>query len=289
MDGSVKRMRLGALCLAAVVAALSPLTPTLAHQQILVAPDSLPQGEMFEASGAPTHSTRAYLPLIMGVAASEDTCAPIPGASYQALTVPPPPSDRPAEAHADLNLALRGYSATSGYLGLVNINGGNDPSAPQLPGLFADRRTPSFRSLYRVYDWNWGCNCRGAPISSPAVTLARLNTSPGEIISLPSSGYQIGSGYQALLLYASAERLTVKYTRDDNVVQGYTLHMENLCVEPGLLSLYQLLNAAGRGALPALRGGQALGRAREDSIGVAIRDAGTFLDPRSRKDWWQGR
>jgi hypothetical protein len=41
--------------------------------------------------------------------------------------------------------------------------------------------------------------------------------------------------------------------------------------------------------LPALRGSQALGRARDASIGVAIRDTGSFMDPRSRKDWWQGR
>ena len=26
-----------------------------------------------------------------------------------------------------------------------------------------------------------------------------------------------------------------------------------------------------------------------DDLVVAIRDTGTFMDPRSRKDWWQGR
>jgi len=287
MNRCVTPPAVAALCLLAALAVLSPQ----ASAHWLPGTDYPTQGEVIDEAGeaAQAHGTRTYLPLISGGAAPADACAPIPGASYQALTVPPPPSDRPAEAHGDLNLALRGYSATSGYLGLVDINGGSDPAAPQLAGLFADRRTPSFQSVYRVNDWNWACNCRGAPISSPAVTLARLATTPGEIISLPASGYQIGSGYQALLLYASAERLTLKYTRDDNVVHGYTLHLENLCVEPGLLSLYQSLYAAGRSSLPALRGGQALGRAREAAIGVAIRDNGTFLDPRSRKDWWQGR
>ena len=218
-----------------------------------------------------------------------DGCAPIAGASYQALSVPPPPSDRPAEAHADLNLALRGYAPAAGFLGLVDYWGGSDPSAPQLPGLFADRRTAVFQSVFRVYDWNWGCNCRGALLTSPDITLARLATTPGETIHAPDSGYQIGDGFQVLVLYATSERLTLKYTREDNVVRGYTLHLEDLCVEPGLLALYRSLNAAGRGALPALRGGQALGRARDTGIGVAIRDAGRFLDPRSRKDWWQGR
>jgi len=49
------------------------------------------------------------------------------------------------------------------------------------------------------------------------------------------------------------------------------------------------LNDAGRGHLPALRAGQAFGRARGDEIGGVIRDNGAFMDPRSRKDWWQGR
>ena len=92
---------------------------------------------------APSRGPAAvYLPVIVSADAGGAACAAVPGASYQALTVPPPPSDRPAEAHADLNLALRGYSAASSYLGLVDINGGSDPAAPQLPGLFADRRTP---------------------------------------------------------------------------------------------------------------------------------------------------
>jgi hypothetical protein len=112
---------------------------------------------------------------------------------------------------------------------------------------------------------------------------------PEETIHVPESGYTIGSGYEVLVLYASRERITLKYTRNDNVVSGYTLHVENVCVEPTLLALYQAWNDAGRSQLPALRAGQAFGRARGDEIGVVIRDNGTSMDPRSRKDWWQGR
>ena len=72
-------------------------------------------------------------------------------------------------------------------------------------------------------------------------------------------------------------------------MRGYTIHIEGVCVEPRLLALYRLWNEAGRGELPALRGGQPFGRARGDEIGVAIRDAGTFMDPRSRRDWWRGK
>ena len=227
----------------------------------------------------------AYVPLI----ARFDPCATIPDESYDVLSVLPPPTDRPAEAHGDLNLALRGYELTEAYKGLVDYGGGTDPNAPQLPGLFADDRTPTFSNVYQVHHWDWGCNCRGPVITDPEVTLAGMEVTPGETIHVPGSGYDIGAGYQVLVLYASTGRITLKYTREDNVVWGYTLHVENVCVEPSLLALYETWNEEGRSHLPALRAGQAFGRARGGEIGVAIRDTGAFQDPRSRKDWWQGR
>jgi hypothetical protein len=230
-------------------------------------------------------SSYVYLPLVIRA----ESCQPIAGESYATLSVNPPPTDRPAEEHADLNLALRSYELSNAFKGLVDYSGGGDSSAPQLPGLFADNRTGVFNAVYQVYDWNWGCNCRGDLLTNWPVTLAGLEVTPGETIHVPDSSYAIGSGYEALVLYASTERITLKYTRDDNVVSGYTLHVENVCVEPGLLTLYQEANASGRGHLPALQPGQAFGRAQGSQIGMAIRDNGTFMDPRSRKDWWRGR
>ena len=89
-----------------------------------------------------------------------------------------------------------------------------------------------------------------------------------------------------MVLYADAERITLKYTREDSVVNGYTVHIENVCVDPALLNLYRSLDAAGRPQLPALHNGDILGTAAGDQIAVAINDYGTFMDPRSRKDWW---
>lgn len=229
---------------------------------------------------------RLSLPLVL---AQPVGCLPVGGPGFALLTVEPPPTDRPAEQHADLNLALRSYMVTDGYRGLVDYNGPADPLAPQLPGLFADHRTGTFAALYRVYDWDWSCNCRGGPLASPAVTLVDLATTSGETIHVPDSGYTIGSGYEVLVLYAADDRITLKYTRNDNVVSGFTLHLEHLCVDPDLLQLYRSANAAGRSQLPALRSGQAFGRAVGRAVGVAIRDSGTFMDPRSRKDWWKGR
>lgn len=231
-------------------------------------------------------ASRAVLPT---PTPTPDACQPIAGASYGSLTINGSPTDRPAAQHPDLNLSIRGWALTSGYQGLVYYSGNPDASAPQFPSLFADRRTPAFSSLFRVYDWDWATNTRGDLITSWPVTLLGMATRPGETIAVPSSGYDIGQGYTALVLYATDTRITLKYTREDNVVYGYTVHVENVCVDPNLRNLYNSLDAAGRRSLPALKGAQPFGRAKGSEIMVAIRDAGSFMDPRSRADWWQGR
>ncbi len=229
-----------------------------------------------------------FLPLVGNSAQhlGRSTCHTIPGASFASLQVLPPPSDRPAADHADLNLAKRGYEQVDAAKGLIWLDGPTDPLAPRLQGLFQPQRHPPVAATYQVYDWDWDCNCLGELLVEPEVTLTALETTPLETLHVPESGYSIGSGFEVLVLYASPDSITLKYTRTDNVVSGYTLHLENICVEESLLALYESLNAAGRSELPALVEGQAFGRARADAIHVAIRDTGQFMDPRSYKDWW---
>ena len=225
-----------------------------------------------------------YLPLVVKLPTG---CEPIPGVQYATLDPDGPATAQPAEQHPDLNLALRGYELSGAYRGLTDHSqGADDPRAPQLYTLFADHRVPAFPAVYQIYDWDWTCNCRGHLLTDRDVTLVGLAVVPGEVLYLPDSRYDIGEGYEALVLYATEDQITLKYTLDDNVVIGYTIHVENVCVEPSLLALYRTWNDAGRGELPALRGGQPFGRARASEIRVAIRDTGTFLDPRSRWDWW---
>jgi len=248
---------------------------------------ALPRGVLAE-NPTLTKTTVAYLPVINRQMAVANPCGPIPNESYGTLSVNPPSSDRPAEAHPDLNLGLRGYTFIGEARQLVDYGGSSDASAPQLAGLFANQRGPNFTATYRVYEWDWAGSRPGALVSNPPVTLVGLAASVGETLHVPSSGYTIGDGYEVLVLYVGADRITLKYTREDNVVQGYTLHVENICPEPRLLQLYNEMVSAGRQRLPALRAGQAFGRARGDQVGVAIRDHGSFMDPRSRKDWWRG-
>ena len=179
--------------------------------------------------------------------------------------------------------------AYTGDLWVVGVDGG----APQFPGMFADRRLPGFTSGHQVYQWNWDCGvdgCRAGAITSPPVTLLGLATRAGEPLYAPGRGAEIyGGGYIALVLYAEERRVTLKYTREDNVVGGYTVQVENVCVDPSLLALYRRSDVAGRFALPALRANQPFGTAPDREIRAAIRDCGAYLDPRSRKDWWQGK
>ena len=234
----------------------------------------------------PGITPRAYLPIIFP--SPKYACPAASGAQFGAIPVPPPPTDRPAAQHADLNLALRSYKTGRGFLGLVDYSGGTDPDAPQLGQIFGAGHVYTVTGVYQVYDWNWPANCRAGLIADPPVTLIALATKPGEVVRIPSRGADIYQGtYRALVLYAEERRITLKYTREDRVVAGYTVHLENVCVDPNLLELYRESDSRGRASLPALRNGETLGVAAGGEILVAIRDAGSFMDPRSRKDWWR--
>lgn len=225
-----------------------------------------------------------YLPLVLDASPPPALPALEPGL----LAPESPPADRPAAEHPDLNLGLRGYAPVDAAARLVDYGGSTDSEAPSLRGLYlyASDGDPRFARVYRVYDWDWAADARGAPIASPEVTLATIALDRWEPVFVPPSGYTVGSGYAVLVLYAEEGRVTLKYTRDDNVVGGYTLHLEGLLVHPELLAAYRAADAAGRTVLPALRAGDVVGLARGGEVGVAIRDAGRFMDPRSRKDWW---
>lgn len=231
-------------------------------------------------------AAQVYLPLVA------NNFAPTPPLTFESIPISGAPIDRPAHLHGDLNLSLRSYVTTTGELELINVGGDTDPDAPQLAAMFAPARLPSFTAVYRVNNWNWNCEsagCRDQPIENPKVTLLEMATTAGEAIAVPSRNQQIyGGGYKAMVLYAEATRITIVYTRDDTPAFGYVVHIEDFTVEPALLALYQQLNQAGRAQLPAVRNGETIGYASGTTIKVVVRDTGSFMDPRSRKDWWVG-
>ena len=212
----------------------------------------------------------------------------LPGTAYHSLSVNGEPLTVNPDINPNLNLGYRGYVKVNAPLRLVELGPVHDPDAPQFPGLFGDRRTPTLTSTYQRYKWDEACNCPVAYDSRWEATVLGMGVQPGETIYTPDSGYDIGDGYEYLVLYAGTTDLTLHIGREDEFF-GYVLHIDGVCTDPDLLALYRQNHAAGRGSLPALRGHQAFGVAVGTEIQIAVRDTGSFIDPRSRNDWWQGR
>lgn len=214
---------------------------------------------------------------------------------------------RPAYNHADKNIALRSYTANTdpGLKRELVDYGTGDAKAPQLATLFSPHRVPELRTFYQVYSWNWAPSpapgTRGEPITSPPVTAMGMSTTAGETLSVATSGYDIGSGFEVIVLFADEDTVTLKYTREDTAATGYTVHIDSICTDPNLLARYNELDdpngpryvySAGRPYtydLPILAAGQPIGTARGDEIVVAIVDTGAIQDTRSCNEWWQVR
>jgi uncharacterized protein YraI len=281
----------------AVTVAAAPAQPAPAAAQAAPA-QSVPA----QSAPTPVPVAQAAAPAAPAAAPqSSDGCPTTSNASFELIPRDGPASDRPDRLHGDLNLGLRGYgpAAPDAPATLMSYNGGADSNAPQFSGLFQPNRIANIQSVYRVNLWYFEsdkCNgapygCAGPAVTNWPVTMIGMATTPGERISIPSRGPLIWTGYQALVLYADTKRITINYTRQDNISYGYVVYIENVCVDPNLLALYRAQNDANgwrsSNMLPALRNGQPLGSAAGNEIRVAIRDSATFLDPRSRKDWWQ--
>jgi len=214
---------------------------------------------------------------------------------------------RPAAAHADKNLALRGYAPNTGggfRRELVDYGSDDDTRPPQIATLFEPHRVPELTEFYQVHHWNWAPSpepgTRGDPIGNPPVTALGLSTTPGEALHVPVSGYDIGGGMEVLVLFADEDTIALRYTREDSSGSpGYTIHVDNICVDPNLLALYNQLddpngpryvypNPDGY-LLPNLPAGKVFGTARVEEVVVAIVDTGVFMDTRSCNEWWQER
>lgn len=199
-------------------------------------------------------------------------------------------------SNVDLDLKIRGYEPISGRKEFLDFNHETDPNAPQLTSLLENTPSPTIVSLYQVYNWDWETNSRSNLWTRPAdlppdldfATLVGFATTPNQNVLVPDSGYDIGEGYEAMVIYASADSVTLKYTREDSISTGYTIYLSGFQVNADLLNLYNKLNQEGRISLPMVSAGYLLGKATGEPILVAITDTGSFMDPRWKQDWWHG-
>jgi hypothetical protein len=241
----------------------------------------------------PAITFRTHLPLLVHQPALEHSCPENSTAVWPEMA-PWQSLIAGAALSPDLNLNVRGWVPVDEYLGFVSY-----PYPPEEPpdtlhplqlSNIADSTSASFMQTYQVNDWDWaGCRCPVPRSSSPyPVTMLGLRTAPGQALRIASRNVPVDpAGYAAIVLYADARQIAVKYTGEDRVDNGYLLHLVNLCVDPNLVALYQRLDAAGRRTLPVVTNLSAIGVALGYEVDVIVRDSGSFLDPRSRQDWWQ--
>jgi len=230
-------------------------------------------------------------------AAGAPSCPPISSSSFDLVTIEGAAYKNNAltDENPDLRLSILGYVPASAPASLVEYGGATDSDPPKLYGMFAPARAPAIVGVYQRRDWTWN-DAGGPPYGWPAGTnkdwpasVIEVSAVAGEAIYIPTRNAAIWTnGIVAMVLYAGARELTLAYTRQDSVTEGYVVHLLNFCVDANLVVQYQAQTSGGRratGMLPGLRNGQPVGVAL-GPLTVAIRDRGAFLDPRSRKDWW---
>lgn len=270
------------------VAELPPPTATATPVPPAAVPTAVAIGTPASDSGPANTAPEA--------AEAESAAAAVTGEEAQQAFVPPPatssntytlipleqPRDgRPPEEHGDLNLKLRKPQPSSVEPALVDIDGsGIDPNSFKFSSVFE----PNFVATYAVHDWDWNCNCPGDLLPEDKSVLVGIKTTPGEPIFIPKKDQDIYQGkYYAVVLYASEDSLTFLYGRAGTVASGYTIHYLGLHTDPNLLALFR---ESTDNELPGLTLDTPVGVAASDELIVAVRDNGTFMDARSRLDWW---
>ncbi len=188
-----------------------------------------------------------------------------------------------AANEANINIKLRGWQHFEGVLDLIDVGGDTDSKCPKFRTIFEPERLPTFTELFQVGLFQ-GIDHGVEP--SEYAQLARWEVTPGEILKAPDHQYDLGQDIAWMVIFVDDTLLTLKGTREDGIVIGYGFHFVDICVDPQIRQLYDQGNAAGRGELPGILHGQAIGRAKTNSMIIGIRDSGAFMDPRVRKDWW---
>ena len=301
------RWSLAAAAAASVVAALLAASMVTTSGAASALPDTTPTAFAYlpfiaYAPACPTDSTNHYE---AGTAYQYDLDDPV----------------RPAWNHADKNIELRGYTPNSDpglVIDLVDY-GCDDDKAPQLATLFSPHRVPILVGFYRVTHWDYASSPdpgeRADPIANPPVTALGLHTAQGESLYVPDSGYDIGGGKEAIVIYADEDTVALRYAREDTVGgpprdyvpgnggPGYVVHVDGICTDPNLLALYNGHDASDGPRyvyvhpderpyaypLPNLASGKPIGVARTDEVVVAVVDTGSFQDPRSINEFWRIR
>lgn len=125
----------------------------------------------------------------------------------------------------------------------------------------------------------------------------QIPTDPGADVRMPQTGYDIGEGNEAMVVFAANDRITLHIGRHEYFVGrtngcggrpcsgGYWIYIKDICVDAKILGAYNSVKGQQESAgadknpiqLPMVRAGQVLGKATGQSIIVGVRDNGPFI------------
>lgn len=229
------------------------------------------------------------------------SCQPPTGPSNPTPTTPPSSSPSPgtgtgstggrttpAADDPDINIRRRVnpsipndlfYVPASFPGGLLDHPENTDTKQPRLSTIF----DPNFSGFFQIKN-RGGTDRDTSNITNPGMATIRVNA--GATIRAPFTGYQIGGGYNYVVLYVNdaGTDIVIHNTLSDSVADGYTIHFLDISVDPLIKHLYDQNEANGRKQLVAISCETIIGNAPKDPY-VSIRDSGSFMDIRF-KDWW---
>ncbi len=164
--------------------------------------------------------------------------------------------------------------------------GPSDLKLPVIGTMFGYK--PTKVNFYKVLEDD------GTPVPAPWLQyLIGVPTEVGTDIKAPKTGYDIGGGKMGLVLYATADQITIHVGRHEYLTGnggsesgGYWIYLKGLCVNTQIVDKYNA-NATSRTQLPELSQGEIIGKAAGAEVLIAVRDNGPFQDILAQ-GWWSG-
>jgi hypothetical protein len=252
-----------------------------------------------DAALPPTTSLLQKIQSILGVSTERKLLAQTPStpnipSQFGQASVNGQPYTGSVDTNGELNPSLFNENSVNEGKGLVACDYPEgeppDPEAPQLSEIVGtDPNNPdAFTGTYQI---------AGSAKNWPVEVLG-LKATPGQEVSAPGGGHDIGGGYRYMVLRADENSVTLTNTRQDYSdapvaelggpgMAGYTVYISGVHVDPSLLASYERLDSEGRKFLPVLSASQHIGTASGDEVRVTVRDSMDFMDVRSKFDWWQ--
>ncbi len=141
--------------------------------------------------------------------------------------------------------------------------------------------------------------------NAPVLTIP---TDIGADVKVPATGYDIGGGYEAMVVFAESDRVTLHIGRHEYFVGsdenncnggrcsgGYWIYVKGICVDQKILDAYNNVKSIQEQAnadknpiqLPMVKPGHTLGKAIGNSVTVGVRDNGPFIST-SKPIYWTG-